>query len=336
MIHVVERVGESAARKVSKLVAVVLFDGRPIRIPHGPPAVVFEPLNNAARDGKYVPSLKLTELLYGPSYDPKSGSQVGKTTFAVNRLKPVLPGNLTIATGYPEGVNGVDRSALMYGFKFKLQMTSSEEMCTPAILPVIESTDSDRGMLPDWIVDSSIPPDEEVQLWVRQFQDGDKNGPFNQIQETFAARVYRYLYYRTRNHATTEDLTQAVFLKAYSALDRYLHNGKNPFVSWLLTIAQNLAINEHRKHVEVALDDKFDAWGSDADGLLQEVMGHLSADKLRETVNQLKEDQRRVITLRFLEDLDYETIAQRLEKKEAHIRVIQFRALVNLRKMLQS
>lgn len=56
--------------------------------------------------------------------------------------------------------------------------------------------------------------------------------------------VFRYLLRKTRNAGTAEDLTQETFLRLCHHLrhDRPLDNAK----SWLLTVANNLAIDESR------------------------------------------------------------------------------------------
>lgn len=69
--------------------------------------------------------------------------------------------------------------------------------------------------------------------------------------------VFRYLLRKTRNAGTAEDLTQETFLRLCRHLrdERPLDNAK----AWLLTVANNLAIDESRGHrYQTDLDES--AW----------------------------------------------------------------------------
>ena len=59
-------------------------------------------------------------------------------------------------------------------------------------------------------------------------------------------KIYRYLYYRTGDPQTAEDLTADVFLKMVQALPGY-QVGSIPFQAWLYQIARNLAIDHYRR-----------------------------------------------------------------------------------------
>ncbi|MNC91134.1 RNA polymerase sigma factor YlaC [compost metagenome] len=56
---------------------------------------------------------------------------------------------------------------------------------------------------------------------------------------------------------------------------------------------------------------------------------------VREAILKLREEQRQVIILRFIEDLDYREVAEIIGKSVAAIRVIQHRALNSLRKQMK-
>ena len=58
-------------------------------------------------------------------------------------------------------------------------------------------------------------------------------------------------------------------------------------------------------------------------------------DNVREAVLRLREEQRQVIMLRFVEELDYREVAAMIGKSVPAVRVIQHRALGNLRKLMQ-
>ena len=55
----------------------------------------------------------------------------------------------------------------------------------------------------------------------------------------------------------------------------------------------------------------------------------------REAITRLRDEQRQVIILRFIEDLDYREVAAIVGKSVAAVRVIQHRALNALRKQMK-
>lgn len=72
-------------------------------------------------------------------------------------------------------------------------------------------------------------------------------------------KIYRYCYFKVKNSALAEDLTQETFLK-YFAQNSYIEHGKK--LAYLYTIARNLCIDVFRKPQSEQLDD--DIAGSDA------------------------------------------------------------------------
>ena len=56
---------------------------------------------------------------------------------------------------------------------------------------------------------------------------------------------------------------------------------------------------------------------------------------VRDAVLKLRDEQRQVIMLRFVEELDYREVAEVIGKSVPAVRVIQHRALGNLRKIMQ-
>jgi RNA polymerase sigma-70 factor (ECF subfamily) len=119
-------------------------------------------------------------------------------------------------------------------------------------------------------------------------------------------------------------------------MPRYEDRGV-PFVAWLLRITANLAIN-HRKaqkngrHAQLpeTLEDD-DALASPETSCTMKSEG----DHVWQKVRDLPVDQRQVIVMRFMDDLPYSVVAQVMGKTVGAVRVIQFRALSNLRNMLR-
>ena len=157
---------------------------------------------------------------------------------------------------------------------------------------------------------------------------------FGELYDRHVVRVYRHIYYMVGNAAEAEDLTAQTFLRAWEAIPRYQVRGA-PFVSWLLRIAHNLGVSHLRSKREVSqihegiLDDKMHR---DPESSYQQTA---EEELVREAIMLLREEQRQVIILRFIEDLDYREVAEIIGKSVAAIRVIQHRALNSLRKQMK-
>jgi RNA polymerase sigma-70 factor (ECF subfamily) len=156
---------------------------------------------------------------------------------------------------------------------------------------------------------------------------------FAELYDRHVARVYRHVYYLVGNLGEAEDLTAQAFLQAWEAIDRYQIRGV-PFVSWLLRIGHNLGVSHLRSRRDKAqlpegLVD--DGPRRNPEEVAQQ---HADEEQVREAILQLKDEQRQVIILRFVEDLDYREVSQIVGKSVAAVRVIQHRALKNLRKKM--
>ena len=157
---------------------------------------------------------------------------------------------------------------------------------------------------------------------------------FGELYDMHVVRVYRHIYYLVNSISEAEDLTAQTFLQAWEAMDRYEDRGV-PFVSWLLRIAHNLAISHLRSRRERSqLHDGLVDHDTFRD---PEKVAERAADeeRVRRAILRLGHEQRQVIILRFVEDLEYPEVAEIVGKSVAAVRVIQHRALCALRKMMK-
>lgn len=156
---------------------------------------------------------------------------------------------------------------------------------------------------------------------------------FGDLYDRHVVRVYRHIYYLVGNAAEAEDLTAQAFLQAWEAIERYQMRGA-PFVSWLLRIAHNLAVSHLRSRKDRSeLPDTLvdhSRHGNPEEMVQQTAEG----ERVRAAILRLREEQRQVIMLRFVEDLEYPEVAEIVGKSVAAVRVIQHRALNALRKQI--
>lgn len=165
---------------------------------------------------------------------------------------------------------------------------------------------------------------------------GDRQA-FGELYERYALRVFRHALFLTGDSVLAEDVTAQVFLKALEAIPRYESRGV-PFVAWLLRITSNIVIN-HRKSAKnnghSQIPDNIEASGAFFSPE-QSCEVKVDGERVWHEVRKLPGDQRQVIVMRFIDDLGYPDIASVLGKSVGAVRVIQFRALANLRRMLDN
>ncbi len=174
---------------------------------------------------------------------------------------------------------------------------------------------------------------------------------FGAVYEKYFELVYAYVARRVRDRATTEDLTSEVFRKALANLPRFKWTGA-PFGAWLIRIASNLIADRAKqvaREAHLSVDDPGNSsTGRDgastlrtatALGLAQAQQSDLEEAERRayviRMVDELPEDQRRVVRMRFAEEKSISEIAADLNRSEGAVKQLQFRALHNLRAKLR-
>lgn len=179
------------------------------------------------------------------------------------------------------------------------------------------------------------------QQIVEKVQRGDKNAfalLVTKYQHKVAHLVSRYV----KNSGDVADVTQEAFIKAYRALPNF--RGESAFYTWLYRIAVNSAknylVSQSRKPPANDVDaDEADYYdGSDAlkehNSPERSLMSSQLEKVLFDAVEQLPEDLRMAITLRELEGLSYEDIANVMDCPVGTVRSRIFRAREAIDKVL--
>jgi RNA polymerase sigma-70 factor (ECF subfamily) len=159
------------------------------------------------------------------------------------------------------------------------------------------------------------------QQIVERVQRGDKNAYgllVTKYQQKVSYLVSRYV----KNSGDVADVTQEAFIKAYRALPNF--RGDSAFYTWLYRIAVNSA-------------DYYD--GSDAlkenNSPEKKLMSEQMEKLLFDAMEKLPEDLRMAISLRELEGLSYEDIANVMDCPVGTVRSRIFRAREALDKVIQ-
>jgi RNA polymerase sigma-70 factor (ECF subfamily) len=163
---------------------------------------------------------------------------------------------------------------------------------------------------------------------------------FGDVYERYFELVYGYVARRVRDRAATEDLTSEVFRKALANIDRFKWTGA-PFGAWLLRIASNVIADRanRQKKDGVRVDEPSEIAFRDAPSASESQQVQLEDAERRawviRMVDELPEDQRRVVRMRFAEEKSINEIALELGRSDGAVKQLQFRAFQNLRAKLE-
>ncbi len=197
-----------------------------------------------------------------------------------------------------------------------------------------------------------MEPNEEELASKVQAGDSAALGQFITLRRLpLLAYIERRLGAALRRKLEPDDLLQEVSAEALRALPTAALGDRDPF-GWLCQIAEFRIIDAHRRFFgsqkraagrEVSLD----APGNDSSGgglihLLAASMTTASQAfskdqkqmRMYAALDQLPEDHREALRLRYLEGLPSKEIAQRLNKSDGAIRVMLTRSLAKLQTLL--
>ncbi|MBO4586953.1 MAG: sigma-70 family RNA polymerase sigma factor [Bacteroidales bacterium] len=174
----------------------------------------------------------------------------------------------------------------------------------------------------------------------------DKGNPkaYADLMASYREPLYLLLLRMTKNTTTAGDLTVETFSKAFLQLHRYAPTGS--FGSWLFSIGVNTYIDYLRKRkLETVSLSSITRNGENefieyqipsGQPTPEEVMIRMQRDAaLKQVVSELKEPYRRIVEMRYYEDLSYEEIAERLRLPLGTVKVRLSRAKALLSSMIK-
>ena len=172
--------------------------------------------------------------------------------------------------------------------------------------------------------------DEEprVQRAVVRARRGDQEA-IRFLYTRYADTVRRYITSLLGDPEEAEDVTQTVFLKLLTKLDRYEPRGVR-FDAWLLRVARNVAYDEVRRRRPVPAGELIE---ENAERRPDE-RDSTSRWSIQEALSTLPAAQREVVVLRHFVGLSCGEIASRLDRTEASVHNLHHRGRANLRKAL--
>jgi RNA polymerase sigma-70 factor, ECF subfamily len=140
--------------------------------------------------------------------------------------------------------------------------------------------------------------------------------------------VFAYVRSIVRDHHDAEDITQGVFAKLMSAIQRYEERGAIPFAGWIMRVARNATLDHLRARRQIPVEEVRTADPCDEGREFEQ------RQCLKEALAGLPEEQREVLVLRHVLGLSPPEIAARLEKTESSVHGLHHRGRATLKAAL--
>lgn len=179
-------------------------------------------------------------------------------------------------------------------------------------------------------------PDDDLQTLLDCAARAEPSA-LGMLYDRFFQRIYNYIYHRVGQAELAEDLTAQVFVKMLEAVGQG-RGWQSSFTGWLFRIAHNLVVDHYRRKKRstvVTLDDAAPL-PSPAGDPVRGSEAESDREQLRVALGRLTEEQAQVIILRFLEDLSIAEVAVAMDKTEGAIKALQYRAVLAMRRVMQS
>jgi RNA polymerase sigma-70 factor (ECF subfamily) len=161
---------------------------------------------------------------------------------------------------------------------------------------------------------------------------------FTALYRAHLRDVYSYAYYRVGNHHDAEDLTEQTFLQAYRHFERAQRESQGrPLRPWLIRIAHNLAANYYRdrsRRPQTSIEDADTLSTPHTTEAL--VQGREDLNQILEGVQQLPDDRREALIMRFALGMDNREIARALGRTDGATKVLLHRAIRQLEELVKA
>ncbi|MBC2840199.1 RNA polymerase sigma factor [Robiginitalea sp. SC105] len=175
---------------------------------------------------------------------------------------------------------------------------------------------------------------EHTDVLLQACLKGDQRAQMK-IYDQYYHAMYNTAVRIVKDSAEAEDIMQESFLSAFTKLDTF--KGEVTFGAWLKRIVINNSIYHYRKQQklqEVGLESVLNKVEDKDEAVADSGSTEQMAQKVLETMKQLKDSYRISLTLHLIEGYDYKEISEIMDMSYGNCRTTISRAKDSLRKKL--
>jgi RNA polymerase sigma-70 factor (ECF subfamily) len=162
----------------------------------------------------------------------------------------------------------------------------------------------------------------------------------DQLIEQYQYRLFRYLFYLTRDRGRAEDFFQETWLRLLERGHQY--DGRSKFEAWLFAIARNLVLDWQKRKRPRSLDEMLDSRqgagaepsDSSSKSPFQIALDGEQRQVVQTSLEKLPVVYREVLLLRFQEEMQLEEIGTVLNTPVSTVKSRLYRGLAALRETL--
>ena len=155
------------------------------------------------------------------------------------------------------------------------------------------------------------------------------------------SKIYGFIYSKIPDRSVCDDIFQDTFIKVIKTLRTRGYNEEGKFLPWVMRIASNLVIDYFRHNKKMPFQretDEYSIFNFMTDSTLsienQLIENQVELD-IRKIVEQLPDDQKEVIKMRFYDDLSFKEISE-ITGVSINTALGRMRyAVINLRKIIE-
>lgn len=171
---------------------------------------------------------------------------------------------------------------------------------------------------------------------ITKCKNGDKLA-FETLIGKYHPLIFKYLCKISGDELVAEDLVQETFIKMIRSIDKFDSYGRAKFYTYLICIAKNCYIDYYRKEKKRLKDITFDnnLNMEDCNNVEELVISKMDNMNILEAMDNLTDDQKMVIKMKYIEELTIKEIGEILNIESKTVKSRIHNGMVKLRKMLQ-
>lgn len=152
------------------------------------------------------------------------------------------------------------------------------------------------------------------------------------IYSEYYSKVYGYIISKINNRQNAEDIASDVFVKIYEKLDTF-DESKASLSTWIYTITRNTLTDYYRtRQVFSEINDDME----DGTSVEEDICNAESLEQLADALETLDKRERDIIILHFYSGKTLKEIARILDVSYAYVKVLQNKALGNLKNFFEN